>query len=297
MGKNKNKIRPFKFDFPIIDNLKNQKIKEPEYIDVFSNSISMNPNILEVLKDEKTSEKKRIIILENNFEYIIDEIYNRRHDYSELINTIFLNSANLTVFMNVARGKVITDSCRKVVNKICFDYVYYSGGEDQTYLNLVQLSEVVNGNILPGLLGILTDRLLVNKLAIARYSDDSMMRCVRNINSIILNIPNIETQTIVNIYSKVFDSVTDIFMGVILDVNPMMASNETYSKISNATLYILNSLPTEDIKKVLYVYINNIQLWKIMNVRFTLNSISNIEFPKVFNAVQYLRDVEKIYLP
>lgn len=302
MGKKKKqKILPFKFDYPIIDNLKDQKLKEPEYVDVFSNSISMNPSILELLKDEKTSEDKRILIIENNFEYIIDEIHNRRYDYQELLDVIFINTTNLIVFMNVAKRKNITDSCRRVVNKICFDYLRsysYISYIGQEYMNLIQLSEVINANILPGLYGIFTnDRFLADRLAIARYSDESTMRCVAHLNSIILPIPNIQTQTIVDIYSKLFDSVTDIFMGVMFDVTPALMTKESYSNISNATLYILNSLPTEDIKKVLYVYSNNIRLWKVWNVRFTLNSISNLEFPKVFNAVQYLREVDKIYLP
>lgn len=295
--KNKQKkIKPFKFNYPLIDNLKDQKIEKKEYVDVFSTSISMNLNILDVLNDEKTTEEKRIAILQNNFDYIIDEIYNQRNGYMDLVNSVFLNNTNITIFINIAKSRFITDSCRRVVDKMCFDYLSVYG-EDHNYMNLQQLSEIVNGNILPGLYGCLNNnRELCDKLAIARYSDLSALVCIRNINNIIIQY-NLDTQTIVNVYSKLFDSVTDLFIGTIFNVDNNQLNNITYSNISNAVLYILDSLPSEDIKKVLYVYIQNIKLWNNSNVRFSLNCISSEEFPKVFNVVKYLREVERIYLP
>ena len=296
MGKKKKgKIKPFKFNYPLIDRLKDQKIEQKELVDVFSTSISMNLNILDVLNDSKTTEEKRVAILQNNFDYIIDEVSNQRNGYMDLVNAVFLNSTNIVIFINIAKSKFVTDSCRRVVDKMCFDY-YSVYGEDQNYINLLQLSEVVNANILPGLLGVLNNRKIANELAIARYSDISTMRCVRNINGIIIQY-NLDLQCIVNVYSKLFDSVTDIFMGVIFDVDVNCLQNVTYSNISNATLYILDSLPSEDIKRVLYVYLQNIKLWNNQNVRFSLNCISTEEFPKVCNVVKYLREVEKIYLP
>ena len=71
MGKKKKgKIKPFKFNYPLIDRLKDQKIEQKELVDVFSTSISMNLNILDVLNDSKTTEEKRVAILQNNFDYI-----------------------------------------------------------------------------------------------------------------------------------------------------------------------------------------------------------------------------------
>ena len=298
MGKKgKQKILlPFKFDYPIIDNLKNQKIKEPEYVDVFNTSIPMNNNILDLLEDPKTSEKMKISILQNNFDYIIDEISNAKNKYIDLINIIFLNTQNVTLFINISRNRNITDTTRRCICKICQDYITMYN-QDNNYMNLLQLADVVNSYILPGLLGVLNNnRDLASRIAIARYSDTSNLICIKNINRIIIQ-NNLDTQTIINVYSKLFDSVTDIFLSVIFDVDYTLYCNEIYGNISNATLYILDSLPSEDIKRVLYVYLQHIQLWKNMNVRFSLNSISAQEFPKIVQVVTYLRDVEKIYLP
>lgn len=292
MGKkNKNKIHCGKIDLPMVDVLKNQKIGKPEYVDLFSNSITFNSDILDLLKDEKTSEKKRNLIISSNFDYIIDEINYRREGYLDLINIVLLNPTNAVIFMNIMKSRQIHHSMRIAINSVCYDYIAMYG-QDKAQL-LQMLCELANSNVLPRLFGLFpNDRDFANLLAIARYSNESIMIAMRNLNGIIITKP-LDTQMIVNIYSILFDSVTDIFMGIMFDKGD---TSETSSNITNACLYILDSLPTEDIKKVLYVYLQNIQLWHTLDVRCSLHSISMHEFPKIYNAVQILQQ-ENIYLP
>ena len=122
MGKkNKNKIHCGKIDLPMVDVLKNQKIGKPEYVDLFSNSITFNSDILDLLKDEKTSEKKRNLIISSNFDYIIDEINYRREGYLDLINIVLLNPTNAVIFMNIMKSRQIHLSMRIAINSVCYD--------------------------------------------------------------------------------------------------------------------------------------------------------------------------------
>ena len=141
MGKKNKGIKPFKFDYPIIDNLKNQKIKQPEYVDVFSNSISMNNGILDILDDSKTSEGKRKIIIESNYEYIINTIYNQTDDFLDIVNSVFLNTTNINIFINITRTKVITDTIRRCVCKICSDNMFLESTKSRSDLEILGLFE------------------------------------------------------------------------------------------------------------------------------------------------------------
>ena len=51
-------------------------------------------------------------------------------------------------------------------------------GYNENTNNLLQLSEIVNGDKFPGLFGILNNRDIANKLLIARYSDLSIIKTI-----------------------------------------------------------------------------------------------------------------------
>ena len=101
-----------------------------------------------------------------------------------------------------------------------------------------------------------------------------------------------DEQKIVWIYEKLFDSITDLFLGTMFEVYDESEEDdfgdsfiEIYGSVSNAVLIILNNMPEDKIEIVLSKYS---KMWIEKGkpkTRFNLRSISN-DYSKVLNIVE-----------
>lgn len=182
--------------------------------------------------------------------------------------TLFNNARYISALNRVLNSNTVklTYSQRVYCNKLAYDYLRMRGDKDQVIIQLLQtLSNTVNQDIIPSLLGIGLPRDLASYIALARYSSMDEYVTVKRVNSSIINTSNTQLMTeqrIIQIYEIIYGyCMTKLFKGIMLDVYPKEVlndlsdeSNEIYSTISLAVLTMVNTMPSNDIKFILKSY-------------------------------------------
>ena len=111
-----------------------------------------------------------------------------------------------------------------------------------------------------------------DSIILARYSTTDNISSVARVNAVLLN-DSYSIQDIVNIYSALYESATDIVLGVVMD--SFYKPTETYNNITQAALCILESLPMEMISRVIGNVIQTQAHFPntVYRFKFDLNSI------------------------
>lgn len=284
----------------IIDKILNTPAKPVEYADL-SDNILLNPeNFQEKLSNiDSLSESEVSELVRKTYNVLLDEIDKKQYNGLSL----FTNVKFLTAFLQVIRAVRLTESQRRTINKLCYDYLTWTHEKNNIVKNLLfNMSKVVNQDVLPGLLGLGLNEELADFLALSRFSSSKELINVKRVNFIIRTQPSelMTEQMIVNIYSKLFRHVSPLFSGTILDVETFTEEQEdaslVYSTISNAVLDILNTLTLEDIRKVLLSYNLTRQYnYQSKPVRFTMNALSD-DYARINIVIAALKE-EGVYLP
>ena len=107
-------------------------------------------------------------------------------------------------------------------------------------------------------------------------------------------IPNEKAeQTIVNIYDILFQKVTFLFEGVMIDIRDksLLSENEkeVYGLEALAVLDIVEQMPMDFIEQVLDSYYNDLSMvYSDITPRFSLLSIAQSDYPRIIAADQKL---------
>lgn len=180
--------------------------------------------------------------------------------------TLFNNIRYVTALINVLSKVSLTYSQRVYCNKLVYDYLRVPENKNPTIEQLLQnLSNTVNADIIPGLLGIGLPRDLASYIALARYSSMDEHTTVKRVNRCIFNTgdTNLITEVrLIRIYENLYsDCMTKLFKGIMLDVYPKdylnecsEESNEIYSLIGLAVLTMVNTMPYDSIRFILKSY-------------------------------------------
>ena len=273
------------------------KSKEKTFVDInINNDPVINASLFEQMLSsdiESISDSYLYQVIKASYKDILKGIFERK-DTNYLVT--FTNPKFLSILNQVMNTIQIEHDERMACNKLAYDYLTLSHSDDYIRTLLFTLSKTVNKYYIPGLIGIGLSENLASYLALARFSSHDDIINTKRVNFIIMTTSsNIMTeQRIVDIYSKLFDSVTPLFEGTMFDYlndEEDWVTDEielVFSTISLAVLAILNSLPTNMIIKVLESYnIDNQLLHSDEPKRFSLRSISG-EYYKIVNAIEFL---------
>lgn len=201
-------------------------------------------------------------------------------------------------------------------NTICYHYLTLSECDKDPLVvsRMIQMSNVINRNGLPHLLGLGLRENLVSTLLIARYSDFDLNICVKRVDTIIIRQPKelMNQKMIGEIFKSLYNPMEEfprIFPYFMLDVLPDYNENipntlwitddidEVNSVMNLAVLDILDNLPSQLIRNTL---VNYAEGYRIVNsgkrVRFSMQRLSD-DYYRINDIVYALAERENIYVP
>ena len=183
-------------------------------------------------------------------------------------NKIFLNNFN-TVLLKYKEMKTSIGLYNRFICKIAYDYysktAAHTGVEDTTCKLLFSIVNTLNEDkIIP-----LTNYMFNSHalfVVLAANSSFEYAECVVRVNYFIRKaLQELDTVQIIDIYSKVFNGgrFLTIFNAIMFDVPADLASmtppeSATYLKTTKAAFVILNSIPSNEIEKVIRGYKNSL---------------------------------------
>lgn len=178
-------------------------------------------------------------------------------------------------------------------NCVCYDYSRLYTFEPAILNCMIRIVCHLNNAIVMTLMGFKIPQYTAAMIVAARYSTlntrSAFLRTIKTIQRYPAQI--MTEQTIIDILGKTcVEPVTDLFIAMMFDTYTSFNSEDSnlvYSTMSNAVLNIVESLPTEGIKKVLTEYLK-IKSSTDKRSRFMLKSISTGDFPRINSTIDML---------
>lgn len=289
-----------------------------------SNNPKINKDILfqKILHNVEMSDEELSVLLKESYEDILKCIFEQDDlQYLQFVTTPrFISTLTRIVSTH---SKELQYPTRIHINKLVYDYITSQpsdGIDDNTiYMNtlMLNLAKIVNEQYIRSLIGIGLGSELADYMALARYSSNSESINIRRVNFIICtNLVkdynmNDEVdraaaeQMVINIYSKLFNRLTNLFESTMFDVYNLDdvwvtdQIGEMYSITTNAVLDILNNMKMSDIRSVLMTYANdfaNVFGPKGYSTRVSMRSLS-ADYDRIRFVVEGLQKEENIYVP
>lgn len=284
-----------------IEQQKSTPQHQPVELDLSKNMV-LNPQLLwDKLSDLSSIDDKELFeLLKAYYGRILEEIFNKKDP--KFIG-LFQDTKFIAAFTQVMYNIQLTDSQRRQVNKLAYDYLILPDTTDEyTKSLLIALAKTVNRNVIPRLCAMMPET-LASLLAMARYSSEKEVTNVKRVNRILMKQPStmMNEQLLVDIYLALFDHILPLFEGIMLDViAPQTMSpdqSEIYGLITLAALDIMNELPIEDIKLGLTRFADDKRiLYSTNSLRINLESCSPEDYPRLLTAIDMLKS-EGWYLP
>lgn len=229
-----------------------------------TNNPSMNRGLLDTIIDNGTlnnySDQELYDLLSNNLRGLLLNIFERKDQrYIKMI----ISDRFLRILIQVVNNIEIDYMNMVYLNKLCYDYLTL---DDESKNNIISdliyhLAKITNKKYIPVLIGLGIPEKISCYIVLSRFSTNNEFVNVKRMNFVIMtaNIDFTE-QMIVDVYQNLFDRVTQLFEATMLDVFDMNEEwytediDERYSLITLAVLDILNSLPSDAIRRVLDDY-------------------------------------------
>lgn len=212
---------------------------------------------------------------------------------------LFTNKKFLEIFLNIVGLLQLNREQTVCVNKLAYDYYILNNKDEEISNLLLQISYWIN-NItvikLSGILGMHGARVL-SMIANSSFKDDKK---IHRVNTFLIkcNI-SLSIQNIIDIYCILFDRFTYPFIYTMLefkDSRMTMEQCERFDLISSAMLEMLNSLTSEDMRKILYNYAYMIKLQSVQIVRFSLKSAKY--YTRILKVIEDIElDDDKLIVP
>ncbi len=261
--------------------------------------VSIN-TLLDKLKDGSDKEIQEILLYSYNnilnYDLFLSNASNR-----EVAQKLFCNERFLDNLCNVLMQVPLNDSQKTCCNKLIYDYIAKFGDDSKIAYLHEKLSSIVNINAVLALSAIIP-LYHARYLAIVRRAAFNESKNVIRTNAYITNTGlgmgvNLTTKLLIDVYSKLFTSVSDLFAFTML--NPYFGEDKDkmqYSRcITNAIASILVSMPSQDI----FIVLSNYSSLYITNgkpkVRFSIKEAykDNDRMNNVLKELYY----KDIYVP
>lgn len=236
---------------------------------VTSINIANNPNINGSLLDNiinngtinNYSDQELFILLSNNLGKVLLNIFEKKDKkYIKMI----ISDRFLRVLIQVVNNIEIDYMNKIYLSKLCYDYINLDDKfKNATISNMIyKLAIITNKKHIPLLIGLGIPEDIACYIVLSRYSTDNEFKNINRMNFVIMTARyKFTEQIIVYIYQYLFERVTMLFEATMLDVLDTTEEwytkeiGERYSLITNAVLDILNSLPSDAIRRVLDDYV------------------------------------------
>lgn len=240
--------------------------KEPiNMVDInIANDPNMNKGLLDMIIDNGTinnySDQELYDLLSNNLRGLLLNIFERKDQrYIKMI----ISDRFLKILIQVVNNIEIDYMNMIYLNKLCYDYLTLDDNSKNSIINdlIYHLAKITNKKYIPILIGLGIPEKISCYIVLSRFSTNNEFVNVERMNFVIMT-SNIEftEQMIVDVYQNLFDRVTQLFEATMLDVLNTNEEwyteeiDERYSLITLAVLDILNSLPSDAIRRVLNDY-------------------------------------------
>lgn len=218
---------------------------------------------------------KDIIIRQHNMILNYDLFLINNDNRQEALK-LFTNKRFLDCFINVIRFLDLDRHERICLNKITYDYYILPNKDQEVADMLYRLTTEVNGKeviVLSGILGMHGAQIL----SMIRNSTFNEEKAVHRVNTFLIKCnQELSVQQIISIYCYLFERFTHPFVYTMMEAKPIGLTPEQnikFDNISKAILEILNSLTSDDIRKVLQDYAYTLNMVKSnITVRFSLKS-------------------------
>lgn len=283
--------------FPL-DNFNNQlkKIKpvEKKFIstnfdqlseNIFKNSIPNFPNM---------GEHDLAVLIKNNIDIISKDILKGDQIYAPLLT----DQKFIAAFIRAVSSIPIQYTTKLACNKITYDYFTSENPDRNIKHQYLNMSRVINREVINKLITIGLDENTACNLALARFSSANEKTNVKRLNfAMYYRDPNImNEQMIVWIYEKLFNRISDLFLATMFETYSRTQQEdfgdnfmEVYGTVGLAVLIILNNMKSDDIRKVLIGYHEEWKFKGYPSVRFSLRALSE-DFSRISQMVEYLNN-------
>lgn len=233
-------------------------------------NIVNNPNINKGLLDNiinngtinNYSDGELYTLLSSNLRGFLLNIFERKDQrYIKMI----ISDKFLRVLIQVVANNEIDYMNTIYLNKLCYDYLTLDDDfKNSVITNLIyKLAKCTNKKYIPLLIGVGIPETIASYITLARFSTNDEFVNVTRMNFVIMTANvNFTEQMIVDVYQNLFDRVSMLFEATMLDVPDTTEEwytddiDERYSLITLAVLDILNSLPSDAIRRVLDDYVS-----------------------------------------
>ena len=277
----------------------NKKLDDTVNINANLN-IANNPNINKGLLDtiinngtlNNYSDSELYTLLSTNLRGFLLNIFERKdHRYIKMI----ISDRFLKVLIQIVSNIDVDYMNRLYLNKLCYDYLTLDDEFKNSIINdlIYHLARITNKKYIPLLIGVGIPEKVACYIVLSRFSTNDEFLNVTRMNFVIMtsNIHFTE-QMIVDIYQNLFDRVSLLFEATMLDVPDTTEEwytddiDERYSLITLAVLDILNSLPSDAIRRVLNDYVSVYHTSYFgQETRCSLRSLSG-DYERIRNIVE-----------
>jgi hypothetical protein len=306
----------------LVKDVKSQPEPAPE--NTINYSIADNPAFNRGLLRDKIihniemSDQEFQNLMENSYEDILKCIFDQ-HDvrFLEFVSTPRFITTLTNIMLGVRDIPTIT---RIYINNLVYDYLtYHDPDQDQRMTNLmVNLGRVTNQRVIYALTGLGVPDTLASYIALASKSSSNNNVNIRRVNFIIatalcklFDFDNDDEykvvykaeQMVIDIYSKLFPKIVELFESTMFDVYNLDEYWVTedvsimYSMCTNAVLDIVNAMPTANIRSILLQYHGD-YCSGVFGInpptRASLHSLSN-DYSRINDVIELLKN-EGVYI-
>jgi hypothetical protein len=212
---------------------------------------------------------------------------------------LFTNKRFLSIFVQVIGKFNLTPHEVVCINKLCYDYYILPNKDNEVSELLYQISTIINNNKVIRLSATLG---MNGAKALAMISNSSlrMEKNIHRINTYLVRYHNsgrgiLSTQDMINIFCILYENFKDPFVFTMLESKPNNLTEEEetqFDNISMAILELLNSMTSNDMKKILYDYGYTLNMISSKAVRFSLKSCSN--YPRIIRMVNTIETEDNV---
>lgn len=273
-----------------------EKGEDPVLVNLSSN-MYVNPDVLkvELSKIDSLTDKELYDLVQAHYNDILDQIFTSKD--GDLID-LFTNNRFIMAATQVVYTLELSEVQRRRSNKMAYDYFIIPEEKRDSYTQslLMGFSKTLNRKQIPLLCGLTLPENIASLLALSRYSSESEIINVKRLNNIMCHQPQdiIDEQMCVNIYLTLFNHMTPLFEGIMLDIqspdamNPNMA--EVYGNITLAMLDLVNELPLVDIETLLLTFQEHKRMMYPDNsLRINLESCVPSDYPRLFQVIDKMK--------
>lgn len=273
-------------------------------------NIAGNPNInkslLDMVIDNGTinqyTDEQLYELLYNNLRGFLLNIFEKEDQrYIKMI----ISDRFLRILINVVANSEIDYMNKIYLNKLCYDYLTLEDKAKNSIISemIYNLAKITNKHHISLLTGLNIPEKIACYVVLARFSTNDEFVNVTRMNFVIMTAHfNFTEQMVVDIYQNLFDRVTQLFEATMLDVIDTSEEwyteeiDEKYSLITLAVLDILNSLPSDAIRRVLDEYVRLYHIsYAGRPVRCDIRCLSG-DFERIVEIVELMYN-EGIRLP